>query len=325
MPSSTSWKLQSKDCIIKTMALHTRIIVPALIIYSLPRLSISDTALLKEGALYSGSSMMKKDLRVLCPAILLTRSAPIRIMKIPTKYIRVPTQPASSKKAPAKSAITGSFAPQGIQGESIAVAFLSRSLRIVRHAITPGIAHPVPTTKGITDLPDRPTLLKIGSRTTVARAMYPQSSRREMRKYITITRGRKPTTADTPPIIPSVRSDARKGFASTRRPATHSLNMSIRVTRPGIAKPFSNSIPSAIQAPSQDWEIWNTRNIITAKIGIPSHLSVRISSSLSCLPKSLVKDFLTSTSDTILFTKANLVLSASRTAALSLVSTPISL
>ena len=72
---------------------------------------------------------------------------------------------------PAKSEITGSFAPQGIKGAIIAVALRSLSLRMVLQAITPGIAHPVPTTKGMTDLPERPTFLKIGSSTTVARAM----------------------------------------------------------------------------------------------------------------------------------------------------------
>ena len=137
--------------------------------------------------------------------------------------------------------------------------------------------------KGITDLPESPTFLKIGSRTTVARAIYPQSSSKEMRKYITITRGRNPTTALTPPIIPSVRSALKNSFASafSKAEATHSLNISIRVTRPGIVKPFSNSMPSAIHAPSQAWLIWNTRNITTAKMGIPSHLLVSTSSTLS--------------------------------------------
>ena len=81
------------------------------------------------------------------------------------------THHASAKNAPANSAITGIFAPQGMNGVSIAVVLRSLSLRIVRDAITPGMAHPVPMTMGITDFPERPTLLKIGSSTTVARAM----------------------------------------------------------------------------------------------------------------------------------------------------------
>ena len=73
--------------------------------------------------------------------------------------------------APANNAITGNFAPHGINGASIAVALRSLSLRIVRHDMIPGIAQPVPTTIGITDFPDKPTRLKNGSSTTVARAI----------------------------------------------------------------------------------------------------------------------------------------------------------
>ena len=112
----------------------------------------------------------------------------------------------SGKNAPAKSAITGSLAPQGINVASIAVARLSLSFLIVRQAMIAGIPQPVPMIIGITDFPERPTLLKIGSRTTVALDIYPQSSRSAIRKYITITRGRNPTTAPTPPMIPSTRS-----------------------------------------------------------------------------------------------------------------------
>ena len=90
---------------------------------------------------------------------------------MPTKYIRVPTQDASLKNAPANRAMTGSLAPQGIKGVSMAVALRSRSDRMVRAAITPGMAQPVPMTKGMTDLPERPTFLKMGSSTTVARAI----------------------------------------------------------------------------------------------------------------------------------------------------------
>ena len=137
------------------------------------------------------------------PVIKLTSQAPIKMIRMPTKYISVPTQAAPSKNAPAKSEITGSFAPQGIKGASITVARLSRSLRMVRAAITPGTAQPVPTTNGMTDLPERPTFLKMGSSTTVARAIYPQSSRSAMRKYMTMTSGKNPTTAPTPPMMPS--------------------------------------------------------------------------------------------------------------------------
>ena len=189
---------------------------------------------------------------------------------IPAKYINVPTQGVSGKNAPTNNAITGSFAPQGINGVSIAVALLSLSFRMVRHAMMPGIAHPVPITSGITDLPERPTLLNMGSSTTVALAMYPLSSRRAIKKYITITSGRKPTTAPTPPMMPSTRSDCRNGFACSTRPATQSRKVSIQPTS-----------QSAIQVPTVDWEMKNTPNITNAKIGIPSHGFVRTPSILS--------------------------------------------
>ena len=103
-----------------------------------------------------------------------------------------------------------------------------------------------------------------------------------MRKYITITRGRKPTTAPTPPMIPSTIIDLSRGAAFAISPSTHAPSHSMRVTSPGITSSFSfpslKVKPSAIQAPSQDWDIWNTRNITTAKIGRPAHLFVRMAS-----------------------------------------------
>ena len=51
-------------------------------------------------------------------------------------------------------------------------ALLQTSVSVqASYAMMPGIAHPVPMTIGITDFPERPTLLKIGSSTTVALAM----------------------------------------------------------------------------------------------------------------------------------------------------------
>ena len=86
-------------------------------------------------------------------------------------YIRKLTQPALSKNAPAIRVMTGILAPQGMKVVSMAVARRSRSLRMVRQAMTPGMPQPMPMTKGITDLPDRPTFLKMGSSTTATRDM----------------------------------------------------------------------------------------------------------------------------------------------------------
>ena len=82
--------------------------------------------------------------------------------RIPTKYITCQPRMSQRKNAPANNAITGSFAPQGMNVVSIAVALLSLSSRIVRLAMMPGIPHPVPMMIGMMDLPDRPTRLKIG-------------------------------------------------------------------------------------------------------------------------------------------------------------------
>ena len=82
----------------------------------------------------------------------------------------------------------------------------SKNEKTAAQAIIAGMPQPVPIIMGMTDFPDKPTRLNMGSKTTVALDIYPQSSRRAIRKYITITSGRNPTTAPTPPIIPSTRS-----------------------------------------------------------------------------------------------------------------------
>ena len=92
---------------------------------------------------------------------------------------------------PAKSAIIGSFAPHGMNGASMAVVRLWCSSLIVLVAITPGIAHAVLITIGMTDLPERPIFLKNLSMTTATRAMYPQSSSRASRKNMTMMSGQK--------------------------------------------------------------------------------------------------------------------------------------
>ena len=97
--------------------------------------------------------------------------APRKMSKSPKKYDSVLTQPAPLKNAPAKRAITGIFAPQGMNVASIEVVLLSLSSLIVRQAMMAGMPQPVPMTTGMTDLPERPTLLKIGSMTALTRAM----------------------------------------------------------------------------------------------------------------------------------------------------------
>ena len=251
--------------------------------------------------MYSGSSIIKYDFLFLYPVNLFINNAQKKIITIPAKYIKGPTHDELLKNAPANNAITGSFAPHGINGASIAVALLSLSSRIVLQAITPGIAQPVPITNGITDLPDKPTFLNIGSRTTDTLAMYPQSSSKAIKKYITITSGKNPITAITPPMIPSTRIEPQilSSPSTDTRPATHSWNNS--------SQPVNKS---AIHTPGPTCEIQNTRNITTAKIGIPNHLLVNTSSILSWKFLSFVNTFLFSTFLTMSLTNANLFLSA---------------
>ena len=112
------------------------------------------------GALYSGSSMMKKDFLYLCPVICLISKAPKKISAMPVKYISQLTQAAPPKNTPPKSAITGILAPQGIHVVSMAVARLSLSSLIVRQAMMPGMPQPVLMMIGIIDLPERPYSLE---------------------------------------------------------------------------------------------------------------------------------------------------------------------
>ena len=65
IPSATTSSCQLNVCMICTAVLQTRMIVPALMIYALPRDSMDRNALFRLGILYSGSSMMKKDFLIL--------------------------------------------------------------------------------------------------------------------------------------------------------------------------------------------------------------------------------------------------------------------
>ena len=250
--------------------------------------------------------MIKKDLRTLWPAILFTSKAQRKISAMPVRYTIVLIQPELSKNAPANSAITGILAPQGMKGASMAVALRSRSFRMVRLAIIPGTAQPMVMTKGMTDFPESPTFLKMGSSTTATLAIYPHSSKMAMRKYITMTRGKKPITAITPPMMPSTRSAESSGEAPSIRPPTHPWKVSSQATS-----------ASAMYGPTHTWEIWNTSHMTAAKMGIPSHLFVRIASILSLMFFSLVRTLRTSTSFTIPFTNSKRLRSAASTAALS--------
>ena len=93
------------------------------------------------------------------------------IAAMPMKYAEVETHALPPNRAPAIIAMNGTFAPQGIKVVVMIVIRRSRSFSIVREAITPGIPQPVPINIGMKDLPERPNLRKIRSRTKAIRAM----------------------------------------------------------------------------------------------------------------------------------------------------------
>ena len=79
---------------------------------------------------------------------------------IPTKYALGATHHAPPNIVEAMSAITGSFAPQGIKVVVVMVILLSLSFSIVLDAIIPGTPQPVPMSMGMNDFPDNPNLRK---------------------------------------------------------------------------------------------------------------------------------------------------------------------
>ena len=79
-----------------------------------------------------------------------------KIMAIEKIYQRnVTNQPALGKIRLARRDIIGSLALQGIKGTSIAVISFSFGFSTVLAVIIPGTEQPVPTIKGIMDLPDK--------------------------------------------------------------------------------------------------------------------------------------------------------------------------
>ena len=109
----------------------------------------------------------------------------------------------SPKITPEIRAITGSFALHGIKLVVIIVILLSRKFSIVLLAIIPGTEHPVPTSIGIKDLPESPNLRNTLSITNAILDIYPHISRNDKNANKIIICGTNPSTAPTPPIIPS--------------------------------------------------------------------------------------------------------------------------
>ena len=145
---------------------------------------------------------------------------------------------------PAISAITGSFAPQGMFVTVIIVIRRSFSFSIVRVAMIPGTPHPDPIRNGMNDFPERPNLRNIRSMIKATRAMYPQSSRIERNRNTIAICGANPIGAPIPPMIPSTTNDTNH----SEHPA-----FSISDCTPGcIHSPKSVSFVQSVTIPPSD-------------------------------------------------------------------------
>ena len=108
------------------------------------------------------------------------------------------------KKAPIITKYMGRRALQDIKGFTNMVISLDFRSSIVRVAIMAGTLQPNPIISGIKDLPCSPIRCIILSMINAARAIYPESSNIEIKKYNMRIFGRKTITPPTPPIIPSI-------------------------------------------------------------------------------------------------------------------------
>ena len=93
------------------------------------------------------------------------------MIAMPRKYMTGANHHEPPIRKPAISAITGSFAPQGIKVVVIMVMRRSFSFSMVRVAIMPGTPQPEEIMNGMKDLPDRPNLRKIRSMMNATRAI----------------------------------------------------------------------------------------------------------------------------------------------------------
>ena len=92
-------------------------------------------------------------------------------MAMPITSISGATYHMSRKKSAANMAMMAVLAPHGMKVERMIVMRRSRSLSIVRAAITAGTPQPFPTIIGMNDLPLSPNFRKMRSMMNATRAM----------------------------------------------------------------------------------------------------------------------------------------------------------
>ena len=152
-------------------------IVPALIKNAFNLSHTCNNTVLTLGIWYSGNSItngagLPENGFVFFKIIAETNTA-----TIPKKYIAGAIIPPASQPAtlpaitPPNKAITGNFAPQGINVAVIIVKRLSLSCSIVLDAIIAGTPQPEPINNGIKLFPDKPKYLNTLSMTNAIRTM----------------------------------------------------------------------------------------------------------------------------------------------------------
>ena len=133
---------------------------------------------------------------------------PVRIaITMPSTYSeKTASAPFWPKKAAAKTAKIANRAPQDINGAIMIVISRSRGASSVRAPITEGTLQPKPTISGTKDFPGRPNACIRRSITKAARAIYPESSRKERNRYIMPICGTSGSTVLIPPPSPCARN-----------------------------------------------------------------------------------------------------------------------
>ena len=147
-----------------------------------------------------------------------------------------------------------------MNGAIMIVAIRSLGFSIVRVAIIPGTAQAKLLSKGTNAFPCNPTARIRRSIRKAARAMYPLSSRMEIKRNSSRICGRNASTPPTPAIIPSARR-------SVKMPAG-------RLVRAAWSRPLKMLSIRLIGRVAHEKIAWKTSTITASKMIGPSTLCV---------------------------------------------------
>ncbi len=183
--------------------LAAKITVPARLMKLQPLSHVARSTFCTTGAWYAGNSITKEAGLPAKGFVFFKIMPDTMTANTPIKYAEVAIHAFPLNNAPAINPTMGIFAPQGIKQVVMMVIFLSLSCSMVRDAITPGIPQPVDTSMGMKLLPERPNFLKILSMMKAIRDIYPTSSKMARNTNKMSIWGTNPSTAPTPPTMPS--------------------------------------------------------------------------------------------------------------------------